>query len=426
MQSFKGTFTGPSATGSQAISGLGFTPDVLIIWSTRTASSGTWKSAGSNFSWSIGVACNGGNSYALCSAQLNSTTCFDSGRISPAAADVIQTTTGNTGSDFGRANVSSWDVGGFTLNWSIASAGNTDFVYHYIALQGVSSSAAALLSVNGSATGTTGNQTFSIGGSTPDAVLMFHIGNATGLTGIGSYAAGIGAFDRIGNQWAITSQEKSSSRDVAGRAQVTDKCLIWLDTTSMNSIAQSASFVSVGAGTFTLNFPAVYNNGGSLKTKFLALALVGCNAHVGHFNKNTATGAQVVSSGVKPTALIMATDALATSSSVTTLTEHFSFGASDGTRSGYTIKDGIPATNPGPVGTDFDHFDNTNGILGIANNSSATIDDLATLTSFDGGGTFTLNWSTSSATAREICYLALASRGLTGPRAAQNFFICRT
>jgi hypothetical protein len=158
----------------------------------------------------------------------------------------------------------------------------------------------------------------------------------------------------------------------------------------------------MNADGFTLNF----TTSNSAASHVYSLALGGLNASVGTFNKVTAAApaSQSVTSGFQPGALLLASFQTTAQTSGTTLaTGSFGLGASDGTREASSAV--FAADNVATASVE--GIDKTSKVFIKMN--TPPLDAEADLTSFDPTG-FTLNWTTSDATASQICFLALGAR----------------
>ena len=113
----------------------------------------------------------------------------------------------------------------------------------------------------------------------------------------------LGAMDASGNQWVddVFSVDNVGTSDTQ-RGQRTDACILIID--SAQSVAKKASWVSMDADGFTLNFTTA---GGSPNQGF-SLALKGVTAKAGSFSKSTsgAPASQAVSGvGFQPSLVLL-------------------------------------------------------------------------------------------------------------------------
>ncbi len=368
VQVHSGTFKQPVANGSQAITGVGFTPTALILWSAGDFNDGSWRGS---FESSFGLMSGTG-------AQFSCST----GRFSGGAAcrNTSGTTCGTSiqgnQSVVGVATLSSFDSDGFTLSWTISGGGR---YYHYLAIGGVTAKALAWDDNT-----STGNQAVTGVGFKPDLVIHM-CGSITSGYGTTTDAIfGMGAMS-AGNQW-------TASFGVGTRSQRTDSCLRDLSTA-----AARATFVSMDSDGFTVNWATAPSSA----VRTASLCLKGLQANCGSFGKSTgaATASQAVTGvGFAPLGLWLASFMRTATTSVDGGGNMQANGFAHSAAGGYGLINGGSTCNA---------FDKSTNVFGVANSTSQSLDAEAGLTSLDTNG-FTLSWTTNDANATEILYLALA------------------
>ena len=203
-----GHFVGSGGTGNQTISGLDFTPTVVIFmgYAEPTAHIGGSEV---DLQMNIGWMTEDGDQYAQGMNSKNANTGAYDGHSAVDCYIVITTTIG------GRAQYVSMNVDGFTINWSVAHGG----AIQYMAIGGVEAYADTSLF-------RTGTGTFSETGAgfQPEFVLGGW-GHRTG-TGAGSnIAMGLGFADGVGT---ANQHYMSTSRDHGNNPTVADQ---WSDDT---------------------------------------------------------------------------------------------------------------------------------------------------------------------------------------------------
>ncbi|MBP7965003.1 MAG: DUF11 domain-containing protein, partial [Caldilineaceae bacterium] len=390
-----GNFTKRTSTGSQVIThNLGKTPKAIMLWTSGQTSDGT---VGSAYHYAQGIS-DGTTSYAFAAAGQDNVSPGNASRRFAAKAITLV--------EWGEvllaeADLSSWTTTTFTLNWTTNNSDAT--LIHYLLIGGNDVAAKA---VNWQVPTSTGNRTITGVGFQPD--LVMHLNGGTGLTGSApssqtQSAAGFGVMNAKGEQWALAALAKDEIDPTAtSRGQRTDAALVstGLDGSQNPEFSAIASYVSMNADGFTLNFSTTSAN--NTAGQVASLALRGVSSKLGSFDKATATGSQAVTgAGFQPEALMLASWAR-TARTTTDDNTIMTLGASDGTTEGvswFGDWDNIDPTNT--MG-----LDRTNKVF-AKSSSSQSIDAEADLAAFNADG-FTLDWTTNSdGMAAQLLYLAL-------------------
>jgi hypothetical protein len=281
-----GSFTKVSTTGTQTIPhGLTSTPKALILW-TNGNSDGNFAS---NFLFAFGITDMWMGSYSVAAtSQSGVTTPNASRRLAAKAITIVQW--GET--LVAEADVSTWGLTDFTLNWT-TNTGNTNYVVHFLAVGGPDVSSKVINWTMGTATG---NKALSGLGFQPSLVVHAHQGydftSAPGNSAANAHF-GLGVMDTAGNQWAtnVLSLDKTAVGNTdTQRGQQTDGCIYSFNESL--TVQKKASFVSMDADGFTVNFTNAASNAAS---QVISLALKGVNAKAGNFLKNTTPGPYVQS-----------------------------------------------------------------------------------------------------------------------------------
>jgi hypothetical protein len=294
-----GSFVKPTGAApvSSVISGLGFQPKALILWTAARAASGI----ASHANLAIGL-CAGGNAYSLAVAgQDNVNPSNTSSRMANKALTIV----GYGELLLAEADLTSFDVDGFTLNWTTNNG--LAYLINYLALGGSDLTHAKAVQWNTPAA----EGTLAIGGVgfQPDACL--HIGNASMPTGlpasIAGAAMGVGVMDKLGNQWAghLKSWDAQTGGYTKGGSSDSYAFLADLSTGQGNAPEISAAFASMNADGFSLAFDQV-NNGNARAAA--SLCLKGPRIRVGDFTKTAgaAPASQSVSGvGFPPKAVLL-------------------------------------------------------------------------------------------------------------------------
>lgn len=387
-----GTFNAATAVGAQAITGVGFTPKALILWGVGATNEAEFSSIW--FTQGIGFSTSPTNQYAQSSAAATNGETTIYRRLETCA--FIQTN--NTLVDIvRRANLSSMNSDGFTLNWTIARSNGAYDVVNYLALGGDTLTGASV--VNWQMPTSTGIKAVTGVGFQPDALLHVHAGGVTALTNGGNSVAlgalGLGVMTANGNQWATGYIAQSATLNA--RNQESDKCLTLINSTG--DIAKQAQFSSMNADGFSLNFGVADTN----QQQVISLALKGGAYSAGSLLKSTAAApvSQAVTGvGFQPSGLLLAGVQDTVQATPQTGAVRYGLGASDGVNEfGTSIYGAATSTRTNIV-------KNTKAY--IKDTGAKVIAAEADLASMDANG-FTLGWTTNDAVETSILYLAMGS-----------------
>lgn len=379
-----GSFVKSSATGTQAISGVGFQPKALILFSTGTNTANGF--AGSPRT-ALGLSSGASASYAVCAASLNATSPSNASRRFAAKALTLV--------DWGETlraecDLTSFDADGFTLNWTTNDT--SAFIINYIALGGDDLTNAK--AVQWACPTTTGEASVTGVGFKPDCVL--HAGNlitAALPASIAHAHFGFGAMDRHGNQWsnAFLAEDALATSNTF-RAQRADRCFTFIDNAGVEY--RGSSFVRMESDGFRLNHvvsPATAD-------KMISLALKGGSYKVGNFNTISGAGYQSVGGmGFAPKGLLTTNIGLPAQSTPATI-------------AAWTLGAASSSVNQKLIGiNDLDNLATTNvdgyqGDYASGTPYDGTLYQMGVLSSFDNNGV-TFNWS-GTTNPNQTLYLA--------------------
>ncbi len=168
------SFTQRSSAGSQAVTGVGFEPKAVILWTPWRSSTGLFDGAEICEGASDGV-----KQFARCMSVEVANAAGSVGLTFDAILRRLTTTTGSAPSELCAASLTSLDSDGFTLDWSVSDAGGATI--YAIAIGGDGLEAALLTGTvpSGTTTALTG------AGFEPTAVMVW-----PGYTGV-PYAHGL-------------------------------------------------------------------------------------------------------------------------------------------------------------------------------------------------------------------------------------------
>ena len=388
-----GSFVKSSAVGPQVVAHtLGQTPKALLLWTAGK----TNETLSAGFFYGIGVS-DGATSISLAMSTRDAvTTSSSSRRIASKVITLVQ------GGEItvAEADLSSMGVSSVTLNWTTNDG--QPYVIHYLAIGGPEVSAKL---VNWQAPATTGPKAVTGFGFQPETVLHFHTGGAfvaTPPSSLSNGVIGMGVMNKSGAQWAVQVADATAlSPTVATRAQRTDAAIFMYHAPAA-VVNKAATFVSMDADGFTLNFSTATSD----LSQVVSLALAGLQSSVGTFTKSTAVApaSQAVSTPFTPGAVFLSSYQIAPQTAAVRESQcSWGVGASDGQHEGSSA---IVATDAVST-TSVDAVDRTSKVFIKMN--SPPVDAEADLSSFDPSG-FTLSWTTNDPVASQICFLALGKQ----------------
>ncbi len=290
-----GTFTQKTSTGTQAISGLGFAPEMILFFSSGALASGAYEASHrAMYGMSIGTAAGDNGSVSTSSQDAQTTGAHKStGRAAQKAITFCQ----YDDTVVAEADLDSIDSDGFTLDWTTADANAR--IINYIAVTGFDS----LKIVEWTMNAASGNQAITGVGFIPDTVINIseqnNVGSATPYV-TASGGIGLGAFDDT-VEWGLSTFDLESS-DVISKSTQSNVDL-WAGVTTAG-VAKYASFVSMDADGFTINVGAA----STPTNKIYSLCLKGgLQVSLATLSKiANQTGSAAVSLGFRPGGLIMA------------------------------------------------------------------------------------------------------------------------
>lgn len=385
-----GQLTSPTVTGSVGYAGVGFQPKALIIYTTWAASTGYRVHQNAMIGFVSGAA----DQYAVSTASLNGATPSDTSRRMAAKAVTMVEVDGAT--LLMEANLTSFDIDGFTLNWTTVGLG-TARIINYIALGGDDLINAKVMLWNEPTAA--GDKTVTGIGFKPDCVLHASHGNST-LSSGSTAAFRFGAMDKEGNQWvnSFISMDAVNPSNTS-RAQWTDRCLGYVYANE--GIWNKAVFKSMNNDGFTVTYQGDGTSIDLTAANVISLCLRGGSYRVGNYICKSSAGYQAIGGvGFEPTGLLQTTtwSALGAASTI-----QWSLGAAssalDRKAIAFAEQDAVATSN----------VDAWQGDKAIG---QAWYDSVlyanAELASFDSNG-FTLNWAIGEGVVPPILYLAFGN-----------------
>lgn len=389
-----GSFTAKTSTGSQSTTGIGFQPKIVFFFSHGATTTGT----ATNAPFMLGVATSSSDERSAFRVSGDNAGTSDVDGWNQNDCSLI--IAGITGSVQIRADFTSMDADGFTLNYSTATG--SAHIINYLALGGDTLTNVKTGQITEKLT--TGSQSTTGVGFQPDALIMFAGYSTTSAPS--SNAAGsnftIGFASGANNQGVMAERGQDIAPGGSNTARYQSASNIFAfvhdSTDTVPSLASLTSFDSDG---FTLNWSAV---SGSAQYVFY-VALKGGEYKVGSFNQATSTGNQsVATSGVLPRAVWLQSFNNITTSSVVT-SDRQSMGVAASSSDRFTLWYGDQdGQNPSQADSSLDQTKIIKMMTsGAGSPSTEASADLVSLNS----NSFVINWSAADATAREILYFAM-------------------
>ncbi len=383
-----GSFTKKTdGSGTQAITGVGFTPKAVIFYYTRQTATGFAAVQTMGFGFAAG-----GKGQGVAIAEDDNAGTSNSGRRMSEDYPVIILSNG-TPTTAAYAKVSSFDADGFTLDWS-ANEARADII-RYVALGGDGITNAYAFSFD-LATGT-GNQAVTGVGFRPDLVMFLSAFTAAKDTDTADsqLSLGIAASSTQEGSIVIGSDDAVASNATKVTQQRTDASILHLTATMTQDAI--VDFVSMDSDGFTVN----KSDAPAATTRVHFLALKGGTHKVGSITQPSGTGNTATTGvGFKPRSLMLFSGNKVAGSGIVN-PGTISIGAAHDAIARGSIWSEAKNVDP----SDTNSYTSATDILTLAA-SASTVNARADLTSFDSDG-FTLNWSAADATAREIIYWAL-------------------
>lgn len=395
-------FTCPASTGAFAVTGVGFQPKAVLLFTLGTTVAPPSAPAGERFSLGVGVSATDRRSMAVAYGSGVAWWILDH-------ANVLQVpNTVNTV----VADLTSLDADGFTLNFSTTASGVyvSALCLGGVGLQVKSGSFARATAV--------GAQAITGVGFQPTAVIFFqpNVVTATG-NARGSIVQQMG-FTTGPTQMAATSLRITNNSDptVAKVGQTTSQCI---QTVSATAVTSSAGCTSLDSDGFTLDWTVVSATAALVDY----IAIGGVAASVGAFNQPNSNSSQTVSTGSTAAEAVLL------------LSDNYVSGAS--INAGCRQSIGVFTQNEQHC---FSHYasDNTSiatekvvsfhsrsqafklGAEAAANTLATAGDASVTGVASD---SFTLAWTNTDGTQREVLFLALGEQtaNIDVPKGALTF-----
>lgn len=391
-----GTFAKSTTTGLQSVTGLGIRPTGLLLWTGGLASAGF----ADHVERVMGVS-DGTNDGCTVMQTTGNTALFNDCDQSHTNTGVLRIISGVPATT-AEASVDSLDPDGFTLNWT--SNTGTASIIHYLAF---ANPIEAFCGTFDEDSGAGTSKAVTGVGFEPDLVIF--IGGHPNTLTLDDTRSGnefaFGMMNAAGEQFTVATTVLDGANE-ARRYQSTAECLRFFGD-AVTGIDDALTFSSMDADGFTVG---VSGPSADQRPVFF-LALKGILNKIGAFNQATGTGTQATTGvGFAPQAVLFSSFCNVTSAGVPNDVK-LSIGAADVDSQSCMWDGHIRGSLNSQCGR---NVRTTSCILLASTNAtvaSSTIDAEAELSSLDADG-WTLDWTTADATAREVCYLALAGTGV--------------
>ena len=413
LATYTGSFLTSTSTGNQAITGVGFTPKIVMFYGGAKADSqgaynsmrvGLGVATSSSAQWAQSVQYNWTATAAASQSarSLSTTKCFS-------YVTATGTTTYTTTLD---AAFVSQDADGFTVN--ITTTDGTARRIFFVAIGGSDLSA----NVGTFNTGTsTGNVAVTGVGFQPDIIFIVSSISATSdgsaSNGTFSFGAAKSSSSRFVSNWLTSSGVNPS---LVKSYQIGTKVVGRMNTTSV--ISMDMDLVSQDSDGFTLN----HTTADGTNRKMGYFALQGIQSKIGSTLQKTTVGTTAVTGvGFTPKLLIMSSV-----NNTSTTSASGGGGLIIGTATSTTqrnvagndVRDGSSGNFSQGKTSEALVMGHYTGTSTTADSTHPTVSGEADLASFDADG-FTLNWTSTDGVARESYYVAIgqsdvAPGGTTG------------
>jgi hypothetical protein len=384
-----GTFALRTTTGSQSVTGLGFTPKVVIVSVNYMTTDGVTEHA----AVSLGCATSSTDEWCIHFNAEDGVAASDTVRGQYNNRFLYMTTQGGTTTHAVTCDFTSMDSDGFTFNVSDAT-GATAYRAQYLALGG-----SDLTDVVTGTLTTTTSATQSVTGLSfqPDAILLAwnsHTANANANNMVGGFGFATASDEEAFSAWA---DDSGTNPTLVWNYQEND-AVVGSINYGAGGIDFEADLTSLNSDGFTLNFSNVPTAGESI----LYLALKGVRMHVGEVTTQTSTGTwSETAPGWMPKAGIFMSGMAAASASVNQGSK-FSLGfAADSNQAslGFTNEDNVTPSDADSWSDDASIYNSYD----YAQTKTGTV----TLDSWDSTG-FTLNQTDADPGGYELLYFVFA------------------
>jgi hypothetical protein len=268
---YLGTFSSSNAAASQAITGVGFQPQLVEIFSALGLN------AAATSSRKIYGATDGTNQFATESVIITAQNPSNTFRSFKNTKCVLSHTGG--GAIYHEADITSLDADGFTLNWT--TIGGAAQTYFFVAYAGLDNATVGTMDL----TTSTGNQSVTGLGYQPDITRFTASGISTSAAILAGAAISHGAGISSTERFCIAAADEDNVNPVNAQSIYSDaSCLQIFDVNA--AIDCVADYVSSDAGGFTIN----KTNAPAATTRIGYITMQGVLASIGEYAVPVGTG----------------------------------------------------------------------------------------------------------------------------------------
>jgi hypothetical protein len=393
----KFSFTKITTVASQEINLTGaFQPKALILWTNGN----TGTVFQEHYNWSFGFSDGTTDACVSSESEDNAGSALYKNVI---RNDAIIWLYDEAQVNISKADVTSFDADGFTLNWSVNGSGNPAAIIHGIAIGGTDITN-VIVDLETAGTTATGNKAYTGAGFQADFGMFIADWDSYNVQSTSSNNMIIGCAKSTTKRWCVDcNTEGAATMDTWGYHR-NDKCMVMLSQTG--AVDEEADFVSFDTNGVTFN----WTNAPGFTTDAIAMLLIkGGQWDAGTFTQRDNTGSQAITTAGIDThkGAFFATHGDVLSTSGTAQSHHrLSVGGADGTRQGYATAHDTDAAGTSIIAK----IQNTNGILRTitanATATSSTTQAQADFTSFS-ANTITINYSVADTADRIVSWWAV-------------------
>lgn len=413
---FTGSFNSITTTGTQAITGVGFTPKVIVIH-TAAYDVGFDNITGW-VEWGMGAAVDttAANQRSLYIEAVDGSATSNTYSVWHSSAVTVPDNAASIGA------ISAIGSDGFSVNWSVEeSLANR---LEYFCIGGTDITNTKIGDITTPTTGTTGNQVITGVGFQPDVIILFSCGGTTSNVQRNGLVFGLGFATSSTNQVCMATVAKDAATTKSTkRYQRGDNaaCFALIDDVTTTNKALEGALVSMNADGFTINWTTVAAAGASKKVSYIAVkgGSYKCGAITSPVSGTTPVSQATTGVGFQPSGLVMASSCGTASTAIEANNKmSLGSGSSSSAQKCAFSGDNDATANDQTMAVNKSAKITTNyTILGTEGNS--TINAEAGLTSLNADG-FTLSWTTRDTNAYQVLYLAAGSAAaVTGARNLQ-------
>lgn len=236
-------FTSPAGTGSQAYTGVGFSPESIVFIGTGLTSAPAATDSSAN-GFMIGTCCAALNQSSFSVKSQDNVSTSNSSHLSSTTSAVNLVEPGE-GTNY-LASVTSMDSDGFTLNWA-TTAGSGSYFWA-LCLNGVRAFCSTFTQP-----ASTGNQSYTGTVNKPAVVLISTVHDTTAGTPVASYLLGTGGMTQTGEaNISATSPDATAAPYTTRRRSFNTTTIDIIN--SAGTVIAAAAKVSLNSNGFTLNW----------------------------------------------------------------------------------------------------------------------------------------------------------------------------